>query len=281
MNTLTLGLIAALAWGFHDFLVRFITQKTTIGSSILSVLVIGFCFQLAITFGTGSFEPLDTGALKMMFGAGIFFVLANWGLYGAFQRGPVWLAAPVVACFSVLSVAVAAVQGSAITLDQWLAVALVLVGITIVSSMSQDKDAKIPSKAPTILYGLAAALGFAGTFAFGQAATELSNEMLSALVTRIVAIGIMVGVLFTFRLPFWPGRKALWVLALMGLTDCIAILSIVSAGGMANPEYTSVATSMYGLPAIWLAATFMNETMNWRQWVGCLVAFAGVGYLAL
>lgn len=281
MSTLTLGLIAALAWGFHDFLVRFITQRTPISSCILSVLVIGLSFQLAITFWTDSFEPLQPGAFKMMFGGGIFFVLANWGLYGAFQRGPVWLAAPVVACFSVLSVGLAAVQGSAITVDQWLAVATVLAGITLVSSMSRDKDTMIPARGLTVLYGLISAAGFAGTFAFGQAATELSNEMLSALVTRIVAIGAMVGVILTFRLPFWPGRKALGVLALMGFADCIAILSIVSAGGLPNPEYTSVATSMYGLPAIWLASTFLNESMNWRQWAGCLVAFAGVGYLAL
>lgn len=281
MNTLILGLIAALAWGFHDFLVRFITQKTPIGASILTVLVIGLGFQLAITFGTQSFEPLQPGALRMMLGAGVFFVIANWGLYGAFQRGPVWLAAPVVACFSVMSVALAAILGASISLDQWLAVAVVLLGITIVSSMSQDDDTETPSKGLTVIYALVSAVGFAGTFAFGQAATELSNEMLSALLTRLVAIGVMIGVLFVFRLPFWPGREALWVLALMGLADCIAILSIVSAGGLPNPEYTSVATSMYGLPAIWFAATFLKETMNWRQWVGCLVAFAGVGYLAL
>lgn len=281
MSTLVLGLVAALAWGFHDFLVRFITQRTPIGSCILSVLVIGLGFQLAITLGTDSFEPLQPGTFKMMLGGGVFFVVANWGLYGAFQRGPVWLAAPVVACFSILSVALAALQGAAITLDQWLAVAAVLAGITIVSSMSQDKESNIPAKGLTVLYGLVSAVGFAGTFAFGQAATELSNEMLSALFTRMVAIGVMVGVLLAFRLPFWPGRKALGVLALMGFADCIAILSIVSAGGLANPEYTSVATSMYGLPAIWLASTFLNESMNWRQWAGCLVAFAGVGYLAL
>ena len=281
MSTVTLGLIAALAWGLHDFLVRFITQKTPIGACILSVLIIGLAFQLTLTIATGSMVPLSGDAVQMGLGAGVFFVIANWGLYGAFQRGPVWLAAPLVACFSVLSVGIAAIKGAVISPDQWFAVLAVLIGITIVSSLSDDTATDIPSKGRTAVYALISACGFAGTFAFGQAATELSNEMLSALTTRIFAIVIMVGVLFTFRLPFWPGKGALGLLALMGLTDFIAILSIVSAGGLPNSEYTAVATSMYGLPAIWLASTFMNETMNWRQWAGCLVAFAGVGYLAL
>ncbi len=281
MNTLTLGLIAALAWGIHDFLVRFITQKTPVGACILSVLVIGFGFQLALTFGTGSFEPLSREAVGLAFGAGLFFVIANWGLYGSFQRGPVWLAAPLVACFSIISVGIAAAQGAKITTDQWLAVLAVLGGITIVSTLSTDTETDVPPKGRTVLYALISAIGFAGTFALGQAATELSNEMLSALATRFVAIVVMIGVLLAFRLPFWPGKSALGILALMGLTDCIAILSIVSAGGLPNPEYTAVATSMYGLPAIWLASTFLKERLNWRQWLGCLVAFAGVGYLAL
>ncbi len=210
-----------------------------------------------------------------------FFVIANFGLYGAFQRGPVWLAAPIVACFSVISVSWAVINGSAVSVFQWLAVLAILVGIAIVAILSDNSQTDIPSKGKTIVYALASAFGFSGTFAFGQMATDLSTGMMSALGMRIVAIGVTVAILLALRLPFWPGRKALWILAVMGLADCIAILSVVSAGGLEDAQYAAVATSMYGLPAIWLAATFLNERMTPFQWVGCLVVFAGVGYLSL
>lgn len=280
MNALTLGLIAALSWGLHDFFVRFIGQKIPVGASILSVLIIGLAFQFALTIGTGNLAPVPHDAVGQMLGAGAFLVVANWGLYGSFQRGPVWLAAPLVACFSILSVGLAVFQGAYISAEQWLAVLAILGGIMIISMMSSEPETEVPSKGLTVVYGLVAAVGFAGTFAFGQAATELSNEMLSALVTRSVAIAIMVVILLAFRLPVWPGRKNLGILALMGLADCIAILSVVSAGGLPNTQYAAVATSMYGLPAIWLTSVFLNEHLNRWQWLGCLVVFFGVGYLA-
>ncbi|MEL6572853.1 MAG: DMT family transporter [Pseudomonadota bacterium] len=280
MTSLLLGFIAALAWGFHDFLVRYITQTVPISACILAVLVIGFGFQFSLTFATGRLVPMSNDAVLLSLAAGLCFVIANLGLYGSFQRGPVWLAAPLVACFAVFSVALSAATGATITPWQWFAVLMVLGGISIVSALSDDDQSDIPAKGKTVLYALISAVGFTGTFALGQAATELSNEMLSALATRLFAIAVMSAGIIAFRLPFWPGRKSLGILTLMGLADCIAILAIVSAGGKPNAEYTAVATSMYGLPAIWLAATFLNEKLNKRQWLGCLIAFAGVGYLA-
>ncbi len=281
MTALTLGLFAALAWGLHDFLVRFISQRAPIGACVLFVLSFGLLIQIGITTATAEFIIPARDAVTNALLAGAFFVLANFGLYWSFQRGPVWLAAPLVACFSVITVGVAALSGTYISAAQWGAIGVILAGISIVAALSNDNDAEIPAKGPTALYALLAAIGFAGMFEFGQAATELSNPMMSAFGTRIFAIIVLIAVMFAFRMPFWPGRNALWVLALMGVSDCLAILAIVSAGGLANEQYAAVTTSMYGLPAILLASIFLGEKMNWLQWGGCLLAFAGVGYLAL
>jgi drug/metabolite transporter (DMT)-like permease len=48
-----------------------------------------------------------------------------------------------------------------------------------------------------------------------------------------------------------------------------------------SPEYAVVASSIFGLITVILARIFLSETMTSRQWLGCLVTFAAIGYLAL
>ena len=281
MSALALGLIAAASWGLHDFCVRFISQKVPITACLLTVLCTGLMFQTLLMIATTGFASLPQIAIAPVIYGGLAFLIANFGLYGAFQRGPVWLAAPLVALFSVFSMGIAVWQGADVSAGQWVAVFVILIGISAIAGLSDDDSADTRQMAVTAIYALICAAGFAATFTFGQAVTELTNGQMSALSLRIIAIFAIVLVIAVGRLPYWPGRAALPVLAVMGLVDGIAIISVVSAGGLPDAQYAAVTTSMYGLPTIWLAATFLGERINAKQWIGCVIAFCAVGYLAL
>jgi len=281
MSTLALGMIAALCWGFHDICVRFLSQKTPLSACIFTVLLTGLVFHIGLMTATGGFAPLPPQALWLASGAGVFFVIATFGLYYAFQRGPVRLVAPLVAGYPILSVGLAAATGTPVSALQWLAVAAIVTGVATVAALSDDSTDEVPAKGPTILYSVIAALGFAGTFALGQHAAELGGEMPSTLITRILAVGLTVTVLVVFKLPFWPGKGALPLLVAMGVADGIALLCVFSAGRLPDPQYAAVTSSMFGLLTILLAWLLLKERMSLPQWGGCIVAFCGVGYLAL
>ena len=281
MNTLALGMIAALCWGFHDICVRFLSQKTPLSACIFTVLLTGLVFHLGLMGVSGGFAPLAAEAVWLSLGAGAFFVVATFGLYYAFERGPVRLVAPLIAAYPILSVGLAAASGTVITPLQWAAVMAIVSGVAIVAALSDTSTDKAPPKGPTILFSLIAAVGFAGTFALGQLAAELSGEMPTTLVTRILAVGLTVVILLALKLPFWPGKRALPLLISMGIADGIALLCVLSAGSLPDPQYAAVASSMFGLLTILLAWLLLKERMSLRQWGGCVVAFCGVGYLAL
>lgn len=281
MSALGLGLIAAFAWGFHDICVRHLSQKTPLMASLLTVLGAGLVFHLAVMQSTSSFQLISTEATAFAVLAGVFFLLASLGLYGAFQRGPVRLVAPIIASFPVLSVFWAAFMGANVTLLQWVCVLAILGGVSIVASMSDDSNDSGPAKGRTIFYAAMASLGFAGTFAVGQMAAEMSHHLPVTLVTRITTILLLIGVIVGWKVPVWPGRKALGLLTLMGLADGIALLCILSAGGLPDAQYAAVAASVFGLLTIVMAWALLGEKMALPQWIGCAVAFAGIGYLAL
>ena len=281
MSALALGLIAAICWGFHDICVRFLSQKTPLTGCIFVVLVTGLMFHIGLMAATQDVHALTSQSTYLSLGAGVFFVIATFGLYFAFERGPVRLVAPLIASYPILSVVVATWQGSTTTALQWGAVLAIVIGVGVVAALSDDGADETPAFGPTFLYSLVSACGFAGTFALGQSAADISGEMSTTLLTRVLAVGLVTLILLVFKKPFWPGKPALpWLIA-MGVADGIALHLVLSAGALPDAEYAAVTSSMFGLLTILLAWVFLKERMSLPQWLGCLIAFAGVGTLAL
>lgn len=281
MSALTLGLLAALCWGFHDLAVRYVSQSVSIIASLMAVLVSGAVLQFALVAGWAGFSPISATALTYAIVAGGFYLLAGLSMYAAFQRGPVRLVAPLVASYPVLSVCIAIWRGSEVSLWHWLAIIAIGVGVSIVAARSEGEGPDYPPPGPTILFSLLAAIGFATTFALGQYATELSDEFTVSLIGRLTAIPALAVIAFAARKTLWPGLRALPLLCTMGALDAVAILSVVSAGGLPNAQYASVAASVFGLLTVVLAWAILKERMVPLQWLGCLIAFAGIGYLAV
>lgn len=281
MNALALGMIAALCWGFQDICIRFFSQRVPVSACIFTVLITGLLFQSGVTIATGTFQWMPAAAVKYALGSGFCFIFATFGLFYAFQRGPVRLVAPTVASFPILSVAWAAAEGVAISIGQVGAVISIVLGVGVVAALSDTNDDNTPGKSTTLLLAGMSAVGFAGTFALGQRAAELSHEQPSTLLARAFAIAVVTMIFLVLRKKLWPGNQALpWLIA-MGVADGIALLSVLSAGALPDAQYASVSSSLFGLMTILLAWLFLKERMTLPQWIGCLVAFLGVGYLAL
>ncbi|UWR05574.1 DMT family transporter (plasmid) [Ruegeria conchae] len=280
MSALALGLLAALCWGFHDLAVRYISQSVSVIAALMAVLVAGALLQFGLVAIWAGFAPMSAKAVSYAVVAGGFYLLAGLSMYAAFQRGPVRLVAPLVASYPVLSVTLAIWRGSEVSIWQWLAIIAIGVGVSIVSTRSDDST-EYPATGPTIAFSILAAIGFAATFALGQYAAELGDEFIVSLIGRLTAIPVLAVIAIASRKSLWPGARALPLLCLMGALDAVAILCVVSAGGLPNAQYASVAASIFGLLTVVLAWAILREEMAFFQWLGCIIAFAGIGYLAI
>lgn len=281
MTSLSLGLIAAFCWGLHDITIRYLSRTVPLMAALLVVLCVGASFQMVVIASQGGSFFVSGTALWLSIGAGFAFLAASVGLYYAFERGPVRLVAPIIAGFPILSITYAVIGGSTITLWQVMAVGAIVIGVGVVAALSDHSDEAIPPIGPTIALSAFSAAGFATTFKLGHLAAELSGELPTTLAARLTAVAVLLTFLLVRRMPLWPGKRALLPLFAMGLLDGVALLSIMSAAALPHPEYASVASSLFGLLTILLAWILLRERMTLPQWGGCLIAFAGVGYLAL
>lgn len=278
MQSLLYGLIAALTWGLHDFCVRHLSQKLAVAAMLLAVLSLGSVALIAVITLTGSWAQIDARSAMFAIASGSCYVFGCVGLYIAFGIGPVRLVAPIGGAYPVLSVALAAVSGQSIRVDQWLATLAVVVGIAVVAR--QPDNAATDNRIKAMLWAALGATGFALTFALGHVAAQGGAELSVILVARLTAVLIVGAWVIAHRQPLAPLRPHLPLLALMGVLDVTALGFVIAAGSLANPEFAAVASSVFGLITILLAWRFLGEAMRAWQWCGIALVFAGIAWLA-
>ena len=278
MQTLIVGLIAALAWGFHDLFVRLVSQRASIPAAILTVFVTGAILVLSVAAITGELALPSGPPLWLACLSGAVFAFGSYGIYRAFAIGPVKLVAPLIGSFPILSVAMASLQGEGVTPGQWLAVLVVVGGVAFVAILSKDEEAGSAS-IPAMLWGIFAATCFALSFAAGQAATQAGAELPVLIATRVAAVTTIAAAVLVSRSDFRPPLRVMPLLLVMGALDALALGLVLFAGNLPNPEFASVSSSLFGLITVILAWALLRESMTRGQWVSVAATFAGIAYL--
>ena len=279
MEALTLGLLAALAWGLHDLLVRRISHGPNVLGQILTVMIVGALVLTALALRDTA--GLSAWAAVCAALAGVSYVVASIGLYRAFGLAPARVVSPVLAAYPLLSLLIAAAQGEPVTLSDWAAVTMVVAGVALVAALADGAAQGAGSVRVALLWAGLGAAGFAATFALGQAASLGHASLAAGAVTRVVAMICTAGLILWQRPSMQPVRSHWRLLLLMGLLDTGALGLVMLAGGMDHAEYAAVAASLFGVVTIVLAWRFLGETVRPAQWLGIGLVFAGIAALAV
>lgn len=277
--SLTLGLIAAIAWAIHDVLIRYVSQRGGIMPSLITVVTTGTLIVLPIALVFGDFSSLSSQSLNLSLLSGVAFGLTGYAHYRAFSIGQVRLVAPIIGAYPLFSVAWAMLSGTPVTVLQWLAVFMVVGGVGFVAAVGNPEDTQ-EHRSSAIFWSIIAGCGVAITFALGQMAAKSGAELPVLLLTRVVAIPTILAIAYMTRAALRPQRAHIPILALMGLMDATALGTVLAAGSQKNPEFAAVAASCFGLITVLLAWAFLKEKMTTPQWCGVVVVFSAIAYLA-
>ena len=277
--SLSLGLLAALCWGVHDIFVRYVSQTNGMLASIFTVLTIGSIIMAPVCIYLGNWPDLTTMALQKALVSGTFFGFALIALYQAFAIGPVRLVSPIVGSFPIMSVGLSLWSGQSLELFQILAVLIVVGGITVVAKGESTTTSE--KRLVAILWAISAAFAFFISFAYGQSATADGAELPIIWVSRLAAIFIICVIALLFRASLRPKLSQIPLLSVMGLLDGVALAVVLYAGTQAFAAFATVTASIFGLITIILAWAFLGEKMTNLQWLGVVMVFSAIAYLAL
>ena len=284
MAAVLLGGVAALAWGTHDFLARGPSRGVGPANSAFAVTTAGLVALSVWVLFAGTAIHIAWASLWLVAAAGVLFALATLALFSALAQGPISIVAPVAGSYPALALLLSVFGGARPGAIEWLAAAVVLVGIALVSrsgAAHEQTGDLLPGRLPLVLgYAVLASLSFALAFTFGQVAVPLFGHVQTTWLARIF------GLLFTAALFLIPSvrfripRRWAPVLGTMGFLDVSALLAVIAAGNFPNPAYATVVSSGFGVVAVVLARIFLRERIARVQAVGIALVFLGVGVLA-
>jgi drug/metabolite transporter (DMT)-like permease len=142
-------------------------------------------------------------------------------------------------------------------------------------------EAKIEVLKAKRVLGLAfgASLGFALSLTSGQVAAPIFGDVETVWLARIFGLAAIGAIQLSRGKPRVPARW-LPLLGLMGTLDVVAVAAIITAGNLADPEFATVVSSVFGAVTVLLARLFLKESIAPLQLAGMALIFGGVAVLA-
>jgi len=280
MLSLTFGLVAAVCWGLHDFIIRILKQPKGIYASIAAVLFLGCLLQSPVALLNADFSHISILALSVSVASGSFFALASISLYKAFINGPIKLVAPIVGGYPVFSLIFSSLNGNLPNGIQVGAVIIIVICAGYVAASKEENKGALANKKSAILWAVLSSFGFASSFALGQYASNLSDQYALLLPNRISALIALILIAKYLNKPIVPDLSEWRIFALMALLDAVAQGFVISSGKLEFPVYASISASLFGLVTILLAAFFLREKISSKQWIAILLVFVGLTILS-
>lgn len=285
MSAVVLGLVAAVAWGVHDFFARIVGRAVDGLQSTLAVLVCG-AVALGVAFLAFGGPLAETAAYKgPIVLAGLAYAAAFYWLFLAYAHGPVALVTPIITAYPVYTLAWSGLQGTPASAAETAAAILIVVGVALVAAFamepSHDEGAIKPqSRVKAILFSIVAGLGFSVSFIVGQTAAQEIDPISIAFLSRLCSVVAVAPVLIRSSIPWGPIWSWLPLIALMGALDAVALAAIVAAGKLPDATMTQVVASSLGVVTVGLAIIFLKERLCWQQVLGMALVFGGVSLLS-
>jgi drug/metabolite transporter (DMT)-like permease len=277
-----LGTLSALAWGFADVIVTYLSRRGGFFRTLLFTQTFGVALLVVIAFGVGDLPSPSAVQLLALAGLGPMAVAAYAGFYRALELGPIAIVSPIASANGAVVVLLAVlVLGETLTGLQALGCLLVL-GFIVLAAL--EPKAELPEGSGSgIRLALVASIAFGGYLFCLATISEDLGWLVPVLIARAVTVAIVAAVAVR-RLPPRDGSLgSVWLLGCVGagLLDASGYLAFNRGGEIGEVAITSAAAAAYPVIPILVGLFLLRERVAWHQLVGVAGVLCGMVVLSL
>lgn len=279
MAPLIYSLASAASWGISDFLGGLQTRRLPV-LAVLAVSQPAGLVLVALVIALTGADPISAGKLAIAFLAGAASLGGLAAFYSAMAMGTVSVVAPIASLGVIVPVVIGLAEGESPAAIQLAGLVPAIAGVVVLSYEEQPEQ---PESAKTarlsVVLAIVAGLGF-GIFFTGLDAAAADRPGWAILAVRIGGVATVLAALLATRTRF-DGVGAVWpVLIVIGVFDALAnaLFAIASTKGVL--PVVAVGSSMYPAFTVALAHAVLGERLARLQWLGVILALAGVAMIA-
>ncbi|MCI0868930.1 MAG: DMT family transporter [Chloroflexi bacterium] len=284
LQSLLLGVLAALGWGIADFVAAVVSKRLGILRTIVGVHLVSIPVAAVYFFAVSdiSIVSLTHWAVLLVISAVGFVVYIVF--YKALQVGPVAVVSPIVSAYAVVVIVLAFIfTGERLSVMQGVAVSASVGGI-VLASVSLRSGMRLRE-----VVGFGALLGFVamvgiGVWQFGVGI--LSRDIgwfLPIFLGRVITFGMFVPLVAVRR--EWPWQRLsaplLVGVVVVGITETGGLFAFARGAEIGVISIVAAASITYPIIPILGGLIVFKEELGFTQYVGLAVALAALLVLAL
>jgi drug/metabolite transporter (DMT)-like permease len=282
-NGFVLGTIAALAWGFADVCVTYLSRRGGFFRTLVFTQAVGVATLGIIALALEDLPGPSTAQLLALAGLGPVAVAAYGGFYRALELGPIAIVSPIASANGAVVVLLAVVVlGESLSSLQALGCVLVL-GFIMLAALEPKAEAAEEGDGSGIRLALVASVAFGG-YLFGLAAfSDELGWLVPVLIARAMTVAILAAVTVARRPPVAGrlGRVGLAGCVVAGALDATGYLAFNRGGEIGEVAITSAAAASYPVIPILVGLFALRERVAGHQMVGVVGVLSGMVVLSL
>ncbi len=280
MAAIAFALGSSLLWGLSDYLGGFKSRTYAVPVVLAAMYLASLLVMAAFVGARGEAAPSSSHVVAAL-GAGLVGITALAAFYTALAIGTMSIVAPVASTGVALPVIVGLIGGDDPGAVRSAGLLLAVVGIVLASREEPGGPIGVREQRLSIILAVLAGLGFGSYFVLAEYGSE-GDVAWTLLLSRVAGFPIIALVaLFALRRGVTrPGARAVAALAGIGLLDLGANALYNHASTIGELSSVAVASSLYPVVTVMLAALLLGERVQGVQRVGVVVALAGVVMIA-
>lgn len=277
-------MLSAAGFGVSESLAKWSIDRAGHHRSLIYIQGWGILFLLLPLYPAGFPLRLVLVHWKLLISLGILNLVANYSLFYGLRLGQLSVVSPVVATFSVYTVALSCIYlGERPSFFQWIGIGTAITGIlAIASHFRQVQSSPMWGLLPGVGAGLLSAVSFGVQFFLFKYAVDDLGPILPILIFRAMTVAVLLMDAGVRNTPVWiSDRRPVAALFVAGGFDALAYF-LYNSG--IQREYASLVVTMCGIyPAftILLAQLFLRERLTRFQWGGAVLILAGIAFISL
>jgi drug/metabolite transporter (DMT)-like permease len=272
---------SSVLWGLSDYAGGFKSRTYAVPVVLAAMYLSSLLVMLAFVGARGEGPPSSSYVLAGL-GAGLVGITALGAFYTALSIGTMSIVAPVASTGVALPVMVGLIGGDEPSLIGSAGLALAVAGIVLASREAPGGPIGVREQRLSIGLAILAGLGFGSYFVLAGYGSE-GDVAWTLLLSRVAGFPVVAVIaLLALRRAgaVRPGIGAALALGAIGLLDLGANAAYNHASTLGELSSVAVASSLYPVVTVMLAAVLLGERVQGIQRVGVVVALTGVVMIA-
>lgn len=281
MAAIALALGSSLLWGLSDFLGGMKSRAFPVPIVLAVMYLASLLAMLAFVAVRGEGPPSSSHVLAGL-GAGVVGIAGLSAFFRALAIGTMSIVAPIASTGVALPVVVGLLGGDRPGPAGSIGLALAVCGVVLAAREQESAPAGPRRERLSIALAIVAGLGFGSYFVLAEHAS--SGDVAWALALSRIAAFPLIGcaALLVLRrgTGLRPAPRALAAIAAIGLLDLGANALFNLASTLGELSTVAVASSLYPVVTVLLAALLLGERVRGIQRTGVVMALVGVLLIA-